>query len=445
MRNTFSALTALALIIGASAPARALQNIEALPAPVQNANAPAASLCLTLEQALNLSAQRDPAIAIASAREKEADAELENARSLFRPQVSAFARTGAGNAGLVNSVLQNQFGLSASQRVVDFGDAKFARNAARFDLAAATFDTTQTRLSVARDTGIAYLDILEIRDRMAATDQRVSFFNRQLRSTDILLSQGGATRTERANVAARLAQAEAAKLELQFELRRATTQVEIDTGRKPNICAEQDNVRTLSVSTAALSDKEGVLAIALDRNPNIRALRNRALGEEARQKRERANRFPIVDIVGISALSSVNSIDDLRQQNRIGVDISVPLYSGNAQKARNQRASARFDAADGRVREVERQLTEETSITFDRVGYLRTLVVQRDEVALQNRLRFEAAQIEFDAGTRNLQDFIEARLEYEQAQLSAIQAQYDLSRQQLQLLTLTSSLPIDEL
>ena len=223
------------------------------------------------------------------------------------------------------------------------------------------------------------------------------------------------------------------------------TQVEIDTGRNPNICLEEDNVRPLAVSAASLSDKEGAISIALDRNANIRALRSRALGEQARQKRERANRFPIIEIVGISALSSVNSIDNLEQQNRIGLDVSVPLYSGNAQKARNQRAAARVDVADGRVREVERQLMEETSITFDRVSYLRGLVVQRDEVALQNKLRFEAAQIEFNAGTRNLQDFIETRLEYEQAQLSAIQAQYDLARQQLQLLTLTSSLPIDEL
>lgn len=412
------------------------------PLPPANVTQPDDSLCLSLKNALIISSKQDPAVAIARAQETQADADVTTARSLFRPQISGFGRTGLGNTGLTDSVLQNQIGVRASQRIFDFGDAKFARRAARSSLLASKYDIRQVQLLSALNTGLAYLEAAQAQEQMKVTEQRLGFFAQQLKSIDILLEQGAATRTERANVASRLANTQAAGLEVKFALDSALTQVETDTGLLPNICPDSDHGELLSSLTASIPDRESAVTIALAKNPNIESLKNRAKSLEAERRREKTGRFPIVNIVGVSAFSSAGSLDTLDQQNRVGLDVSVPIYSGNAQSAANQRAGALKVEADGRLRELERQLSEEVTIAFQRIASLRNQAVSRAEVAKQTRLRFEAAEIEYNAGTRTLAEFIEVRLEFEQAAIDTINIRYDLLRQQIQFLTLTAQLPI---
>ncbi len=399
-------------------------------------------ICLSLKTALILSAKQDPSVVIARAQETEAEADIITARSLFRPQVSAFARTGTGNVGLTDSILQNQIGVRASQRIFDFGDAKFARSSARFAFKASQFELRQTQLQAAFNTGVAYLQAARAQEQMKVTQERRAFFAQQLESVDTLLSQGAATRTERANVASRLADAEAAGLELQFVLDSAKTQVQLDTGLLPQICDETDHRNFLTALSSAITDRDSAVSIALDKNPNVEALKNRVLGLDSQRKREKTSRFPIISVTATSAFSSAGSITDLDQQNRIGLDVSFPLYSGNALGAANQRVGAQQAAAQGRVQELERQLTEEVSIAYQRIASLSKQLASRSEVEKQSRLRFEAAQIEYDAGTRTLSEFIEVRLEYEQAAIQRINVEYAMLDEQLEFLTLTAQLPI---
>lgn len=442
MPSFYKISVAICSCIAVSVPALA-QNIAPLDQPQQSDQTTNDdSICLSLKNALILSARQDPTVAIARAQEREAEAEIKIARSLFRPQVDAFARTGVGSVGLTDSALQNQFGARASQRIFDFGDAKLARRSARFGFRASQFDVQQVQLVAALNTGLAYLEAAQAQEQMKVTEKRRDFFAQQLKSIDILLDQGAATRTERANVASRLADAEAAGLELKFLLDSAQTQVELDTGLLPNICGSEEAVTLLNSLTGKIPNRESAVTIALAKNPNIEAVKNRTRRLEAERKRERASRFPIISVTGISALSSFGRIDQLSPQNRVGLNISVPLYSGNAQDGRNQRATAQQSASQGRVRDIERQLTEEVSIAFQRISSLGQQTVSRSEVEEQSRLRFEAAEIEYNAGTRTLSDFIEVRIEYEQAAIQKLNVEYELRRQQLNFLTLTAQLPI---
>jgi len=85
---------------------------------------------------LNLASLNSPTVAIAQADLDVAQAELIDAKSLRRPQVSAFTRSGFGDEGLVNTAIENQVGLRASQRIFDFGDSRLAREAAEEEIIA---------------------------------------------------------------------------------------------------------------------------------------------------------------------------------------------------------------------------------------------------------------------------------------------------------------------
>lgn len=416
--------------------------VATLPAMAQSSPAFTSSTqsCLRFEDILKLSAERDPSVIIAKAQESEADAEIKEAKSLFRPQISAFGRSGFGDTGVIDSSISNQLGVRASQRVFDFGDSKYAREAANSGFEASLQDTRQAQLQAAQRTGFSYLEFVEAQEQIEVSKRRREYFSQQLLAVDNLLSRGAATRTERASVASQLADADAFVLELKFRQEQALTQIQIDTGTTSPLCNSKNTQGIIKQRMALLESPETATQIALDKSPNIQALDKRADSQDAIRKREKRSRLPIINIVATGSYSSVGGFDQFEFRDRIGVDVSVPLYSGNAIGARNQRASARYSIARGQLLDAERQLRKDVSIGYRRILSLESQLMSRQEVEKQTRLQFEAAEIEQGAGAKTLRDLIEIRLEYEQAGFQRIRTKYDLMRQQLQLLTLTAGI-----
>lgn len=416
----------LALLLVSSASG---QDVADVPLPTES--------CLSFNDVLKLSAERDPSVIIAKAQERAADAEIKDAKSLFRPQISAFGRSGFGDTGLIDSSISNQTGLRASQRVFDFGDAKFARQAATLGYEASLEETHLTQLRAAQRTGQAYLNYIESEEQITLSSNRRAYFAQQLTAVDNLLSRGAATRTERAAVASQLSDADAFILELKFRQEDALTQIQIDVGTSAPLCDSSSTQEVLSLRMAPLKDASQAAQLALDKNPSIKALSKNADSLEAARKREQRSRLPIIDVVATGAYSSTGGFDQFDFQERVGVDISVPLYSGNAIGARNQRASARYAVARGQVLDAKRQLRKDVTIGYRRILSLQSQLVSREDVEQQTFLQFEAAEIEQKAGTQTLRDLVEIRLEYEQAGFERIRTKYDLMRQKLLLLTLT--------
>jgi len=397
------------------------------------------NVCLDFNAVLQLSAQRDPSVALAKAQESEAEAEIKEVSSLFKPQISAFGRTGFGDTGIVDSSVSNQLGIRASQRLYDFGDAKYARRAAEENFSASKDDTRNAGLIAARDTGFAYLELNEANEQLELTSRRREFFTQQLIATDNLLSKGGATRTERAAIASQLANAESFLLELEFRKERAETQIQIDTGTNFIACSDEYS-DYLENNLAVIFDANSAVSLAIDNNPNIQALEKRAKSLSAASQRQKRSRLPIINLVATGSYSSFDNFNNFDFRDRVGIDVSLPLYSGQAISARNQRASAREAAANARVQEAKRQLNEQVSITFRRINSLRSQLKKYQEVEKQTLLQFSAAEIEQKAGTKTIRDIVEIRLEYEQAGLQTIRTKYDLERQRLTLASVTAQL-----
>lgn len=394
--------------------------------------------CLRLNDVFELAAERDPGVLIAQAGEQEADANIEEAKSLTRPRIDAVGRTGVGNTGIVDSGVSNSIGFRASQRLLDFGDAKFARRSANADFSASQIDTHQARLDAATQAGFAVLEFREAEAQLSLTRERRDYFARQLTSVDLLLERGGATRTERASVASQLAEAEGFVLELEFRRDRARTQIEIATRARSPLCAASE-FQPLVDSERYLVAEEAV-DVALNSNLSLQGLRNRAEGEQARARREARARLPIINVVATGAYSSLGGFDTFEFRDRVGIDVSVPLFSGNALSARKQRASAREVAARARVFDQEQQIREDVSITWQRIRSLKRQLETQREVERQKLLQFEAAEIEAGAGTITLRDLIELRLEFEESGLSRIRTKFDLQRQEIVLASLVGTL-----
>jgi len=421
-----SCISILAMLI--AAPVMAEDNVK---------TSQSSQSCLRFDDVLLMASQRDPGVLISEAQQSEADADIKDAKSLFKPQISAFGRSGFGDTGVVDSSISNQIGVRASQRVFDFGDSKYARQAAEAGFEARQEETRQAQLNAAQRAGFSFLELVEAQEQIDLTNSRRDYFEAQLAAVDSLLSRGAATRTERASVASQLADADAFVLELNFRKEQALTQISIDTGTDAQLCHTRSVQSGLTQRLANFQNPETAANLALKHNPNIKALEKQAESLEALRRREKRSRLPIINLVATGSYSSIGGFDQFSFRDRIGVDVSVPLYSGNAIGARSQRASARKEIAQGRLLDAERQLRKDVSIGYRRILSLKSQLQSRQEVEEQTRLQFEAAEIEQKAGTKTLHDLIDIRLEYEQAGFQMIRTKYDLMRQQLQLLTLT--------
>ena len=154
------------------------------------------------------------------------------------------------------------------------------------------------------------------------------------------------------------------------------------------------------------------------------------------EKRQKRSRLPVLSIVGTGSYASFDRFDDFQFRDRLGLDVSVPLTGGTL-RSESQRATARSNIAKAEYARALRSAEENIEITVYRIRSLKEQLVHLKETEKQMKLRFDSAQIEKDAGVRTLQDLIDTRLEYEQAGLTRIGAEFEIKRQLLVLLEQT--------
>lgn len=398
--------------------------------------------CLEFSRALTLAVESAPEVDAAQAGIAEAEAVMREARSLRRPQVSSFSRSAVGDNGLTSSQIENQIGLRVSQRVIDFGDSRLAMAAARAGIDETVYAERAQRLQAAQTVAEAYLTRLEAEAMMDVISQRRAYFSRQKQAVDSLLAQAGATRAESAQIAAELAQAEADMLELEFSAERAVTRILEYTGHGGELCDADRLDSTVSQAVAGIGSVEDAVSSTLTGNPQIAAQRSAIRSLEASAAREDRSRLPVVELVGIVSYAYDDTREDWDTRDRLGVDVSIPLYSGDRIGARRDQARARLAGEEGVLRTQQRDLREQTEVTYRRQLSLQAQLIRREIVAENQFNYFDAIAGEFEFGLGTLPDLVDARLAYEQAALDVVATRFGLLREQVLLMYLTAHLPV---
>ncbi|MBJ7440109.1 MAG: TolC family protein [Sphingopyxis sp.] len=396
--------------------------------------------CLDFRDALTLGARLAPGVQVAQARLSESQADLTEARSLYRPQVSTFLRTGLGSSDLSDNRIQNQAGVRGSQRLFDFGDSHFARAAARAAIAAREKEIEGAQTAAALGAGGDYLGWLELGERLEATREREAYFARQLLSTTDLIDTGGATIADRADIEAQLLEAQSSRIELEFTRARFAKRLAINIRSSAAPCAVGGVSATLSETVSPILAPDFNLDAAIDANPEILALRRTADGMDAQASREARSRYPILSLSGVASYADGNVSGDGGLISRMGIDLTMPLYTGSAQAARVAAARARTDQSLARVAERRRELEEIAAVGILRVNALRAQVERREKARQARADQFAAAERQFGVGLRTLPELIQIRLQFEASELERIDSRYTLLNEELSLSSVVGQL-----
>ncbi|MDJ0922884.1 MAG: TolC family protein [Henriciella sp.] len=400
------------------------------------ADAETLQTCDPIETVLGLSASRSPAIHASGAIVDRARSDAAVASSLNKPQLSVFGRSQAGDGGLTGNALDNQVGLRASLRLFDFGDARLARTAANARVNSAISNRMSVETQTVRQTALSYLSALEAHERLRIIQDRESYFENLLQANQSALENGYVTLSQVAEISANLAEAQADRIEFEFLIDRFTQEVSIDVDEPVVICTNQ--IPHFGISALDFDDTD--VEVALNANPEIVRAEQDVNAFDADKRRERLNRTPIVEAVGITSYSYIDQLNDWEYRDRIGVDVSVPLFSGSALSARVRGAEADVSRARFELAQIRRQLREDIILTHRDLLSLGAQFERRKHVEDMQLQKFEAAQFEFDSRMKTLPGLIEDRLEYEQSRLVTASLKYEHLRQQINLMALTGTL-----
>lgn len=166
--------------------------------------------------------------------------------------------------------------------------------------------------------------------------------------------------------------------------------------------------------------------IAENQNLKVLAALNDAEVSRKAIELQQSGHYPTVDIVGAYTLTDNNSSFGLRgDQERIGVQLNLPLFAGGMVNSRTRQAQYRYVQAkeklNGVRRAVDRQVKDAYRGVISSIGQVNAL--QASVTSMQNAL--EATEAGLEVGTRTMVDVLKNQSDLYEAKRNYARARYD--------------------
>jgi outer membrane protein len=393
--------------------------------------AAAAAGCLDFRVALREAIRDNPRIGQAQERATRAEAQLKIARGDFRPQISAFSRLGQGDSFRAENQLDNRVGVRASQLLFDFGQANARRNAARARLEGAGYQRTQQVAEVATEAARHFLGIARAEERATAATEMSHFFRRRLETIDAQLSAGLIKRSEAAAIRAEATRGFAAEAEERLFAEQARTalrtlvQAEVE-------CVDAGSAQAYLAATGPRSLKLA-LEGAIENAPELKAAQAVAKAAEFDLRQERKSQLPALRLGATAAYDLGIGSQPAGRSNRVGLDVSVPLYQGGQLSGETAVRAAEARSAAFAVDEARRQLIEQITLAWLRIEKLREIIRLQGEAVAALTAQSAALEEEYDSRLVTVNELTDSHRDEYQSRLVEIDSRHQLQLEQLNL------------
>lgn len=429
----------------------ALPLAQAQPAPAASA-APQAGASLTLAQAYQAALEQDATLRAARAGADSRRERLPQARAQLLPSVSVTASRNKndlnsrtpGAAGRVNESERDYMSGSRALTVRQplYRPAQWADvRQAEAQVADANAQLEKEVQNLAVRLASAYLEALLAQDQLELVMAQKQAYTTQLDAARKRFAGGAGVRTDIDEAQARLDLALATELEARqnVEYTRRALQVLVNqpVAQLPRL--DPARIKLVGPDPQRLEDWT---ARAELNSPEMRSLQ--AQREAARQEidKARAGHLPTLDAVAqwtYSQSDSVNSIDTRYNNKSIGLQLSVPIYSGGYTSSLNRQAVADLERAEQSLEATRRDLTLRVEREFRgvtegvlRIRALEQAVRSNETLVLSNRRSFEG-------GSRTLVDILNAEEQRVIALRDLAQARYQYALARIRLQTLSGT------
>ncbi|HMB56034.1 MAG TPA: TolC family outer membrane protein [Arenimonas sp.] len=403
-----------------------------------------------LMQAYDLARQSDPQFAASEAQRNASGEGVVQSRAALLPQISADVTYGeskgrssgnqvfAGTATPINSTYSDSSsrgsGVNLQQSIYDHANySRLGASKARARQANAQYDAASDALIVR--VADAYFNVLTGIETLASARAEERSVKRQLDQAEKRLEVGLAPITDVHEARARYDSSRANAIASANALDDAYEALGEITGQPlENLKGLSTDYRPATTDTRTAEDW---VKIATDTNPTLRSYQEALAAAEKDVSTARSGHYPTLS-ASASYSDDANWGDSLRRSfpasnpinsgssstgNRVGLTLSIPLFSGFATQSRVRQAIDQRDAAADQLEQQKRAITRQTR------GAYRSLVAGQAEVEARRlavvsaKAAYEAGEAGLEVGTRTIVDVLIA-----QQALFAARTEYARSR-----------------
>ena len=280
----------------------------------------------------------------------------------------------------------------------------------------------------------AYFDILLAKDSLIFVGEQKAAITQQLNQAKRFFEAGVGTITDVNEAQARydtvVAQEIAAENQLEIRIR-AMEQIVGSVHRNLARLGER-----FSLESPQPADLDKWIEFALTNNPQVRAALNNLEIAEAEVKKSVSAHLPTVDLVAGRSIQKDPGYTTLNQRvesNTIGIQVSIPIFSGGTTQGRVNQSTAMRDKARSDYEEARRNITLQTRQHYLNVMSGIARVRALEQAVKSNELALYSAQKGQEAGLRTSFDVLNAQQLLFSAKRDLAQAKYDYVMSRLKL------------
>lgn len=387
-----------------------------------------AGQCLSVQQGAELAFESSFSIQSAQAQVDMANAQADGVRAQGRAQISAFVRGGTGDGLLESNQIDNQYGIGFSYRIYDFGRSRFSMEAADSSVDA----RRRALLTVQQDIFMEYVRVLlqgwHARELQAAFQNqldtlvpRLKMADEQLQANTITLMDHSRLYSEAALMRLNLNDAKGAEINARVALERLV--------QRPGVCIDTDTLDPVLLGFR-FPDLEAIVD-SVEEDPRYRSLE--ADVEAARLAVRSASRewMPTINASGFSSQTYDDFRDEFQDRDRIGFEITAPLYDGGLRSSETARLQARHRQLDAELSSIRTQLVAQRSSDWQNFETYNENLVAARAARDSSAIYAKATQRRFDLRAATVDELLQAEERLLELELRVL----SLSMQRRQILS----------
>lgn len=384
----------------------------------------------------------DAAYLAAQAQAEAAESRAAQSLALKRP---ALALAGSAMSSRADTPMAGGLSTNSTQLALQGRQPIFNRGAdATIAQAQAQLDISRLELeAVAQDLMLrlsqAYFDVLAAQDSLETARTARKGVEVQLALATRSFEVGTATVTDTREAQARLDLAAAQTIAAENELRSRQVALDQLVGRQGVLPLSLPEAATLTPSPDDGVDRW--LAAAEERHPALRQARLALEIARRETDKARAARLPTVDVVASygagrntgSAVSAAGGVPGTTTTASVGIQFSVPLYSGHAIDNRVQETLHLQDKAERELEGAQRAVGQSIRQAALGLASARAQAGALQAALASSRLALEATETGYRVGVRVNLDVLNAQTQLYQTRRDLARARYDVLLAELKL------------
>jgi outer membrane protein len=393
---------------------------------------------LTLSQAIHLVIDNHPAISQGRTGIAVAEAQIEQNRSAYYPDVSAagsytrldpvstFELPGLGSEELVPRNNYNA-NLALRETLFDFGRRARSLELAQSSKSSATENVESLKSNLAYQTVDIFYSILYLRENMVVLDSQITALNQHLEITRKRVSAGAATDFEILTTEVRIANTTSQRLDVVNSLQNQEALFRQLSGIKADTPI---NLKGDFGAPVMSLNSDSLISTAYEQLPEMKMAR---IAENSAVLQEKFAALGDRPSLGLNiSLGYKNGytpdIKEMRANWAATIGVQIPIFNGFLTRGKVRQARANYQAAQYRIDDLKRRVVTGIEQAISSLRTSQSKLETAEPQITQAEQAVALAHIRYTAGTATNLDLLDAETALANARLIRLKAMFDLVR-----------------